>query len=173
MSNDDRTEKELLMMTDLQLRNDSLNNVISKHLIQNFIKTIFKNNISIDSVYISNFQPETLTISAIINTINKSQIIPVSIFDGDELILKTNINPEITNVANFNLPNKSIKNGIIRINDNAILFDNQFYFSLSEPSNIKVLSINDGIDNSILKSVFNDPVFEYKFIDQKSIGYNQ
>ena len=62
------------------------------------------------------------------------------------------------------------KNGIIRINDNAILFDNQFYFSLSEPSNIKVLSINDGIDNSILKSVFNDPVFEYKFIDQKKIN---
>ena len=171
MSNDDRTEKELLMMTDLQLRNDSLNNVISKSFNTKFYKKPFlKNNISIDSVYISNFQPETLTISAIINTINKSQIIPVSIFDGDELILKTNINPEITNVANFNLPNKSIKNGIIRINDNAILFDNQFYFSLSEPSNIKVLSINDGIDNSILKSVFNDPVFEYKFIDQKKIN---
>ena len=60
MSNDDRTEKELLMMTDLQLRNDSLNNVISKSFNTKFYKKPFlKNNISIDSVYISNFQPET------------------------------------------------------------------------------------------------------------------
>ena len=41
MSNDDRTEKELLMMTDLQLRNDSLNNVISNSFNTKFYKKPF------------------------------------------------------------------------------------------------------------------------------------
>lgn len=171
LSKNNQTEKELIIMSDLQLRNDSLNNIISNSFNTKFYKkTFLKNNISIDSVYISNFQPETLTISAIINTTNKSQIIPVSIFDGDELILKTNINPEITNVANFNLPNKSIRNGIIRIYDNAILFDNKFYFTLSEPSKVKVLSINDGSKDNILKSLFNDTIFEYKSYELKKFN---
>ena len=64
-------------------------------------------------------------------------------------------------------PIKSIKNGIIKINDNAILFDNQFYFTLSEPSNIKVLSINDKIDSSVSKSLFNAPIFNYESVEQK------
>ena len=101
-----------------------------------------------------------MTISAIINTLNKSQIIPVSIFDGDELILKTNINPEITNVAN----QLTKQVNIIKINDNAILFDNQFYFSLSEPSNIKVLSmiISECIKSCVI-------LMNTKFDDKKSI----
>ena len=171
LSKDDQTEKELIIMSDLQIRKDSLNNILSKKFDTKFHKKPFsKNNISIDSVYISKFQPEALTISAVINTSLKSQIIPVSIYDGDELILKTNINPEITSVANFNLPNKSIKNGVIRINDNTNSFDNQFYFTLSQPSKVKVLSINDQSEDNILNSLFNNPIFDYKSIKLKKIN---
>lgn len=166
-SNDNDTDKFLILMSDLQTRNDSFYNVLDNKFNTRFLKKPFsRENISIDSVYISNYQVNSLKINASIKgtSENKNQVIPVTLLDDTGILLKTNVNLNESSIAEFNLPNKEIKNGTVRIYDNSISFDNHYFFNISKPSLVDILIINENSSDKYLNALFNDPVFTKKSV---------
>ena len=64
------------------------------------------------------------------------------------------------------------QNGEITLQDNPVIFDNQFYFTFNVKQQMPVLLIDGGIPNVYLKSVFaSDPFFDVKHAPDGNIDY--
>lgn len=168
------TLNNILLISDFQedksnfkIEEDSLNQV-------NFVKLnpINKNNVTIDSLYISETNPTTVELKVILkNSGTPIDNLPVSLFNDDNLIVKTSVEIERKSEASFSLPVNKIINGKITINDSGLQFDNTLFFNINKPSKINVLVIN-GDDDSFLKRIYTDTEFNYTSTPDRQLNYN-
>jgi hypothetical protein len=132
-----------------------------------------KNNIYIDSVYFSNTTFEEITLNVVVNSmLNNDLNIPVSLFESDKLIGKTmaKFSNNTTTIVPFTIPNTSNFKGKISILDPDLTFDNDFYFTISKPSKINVLSI--GNSSNFLSKIYNNKEFNYTTSTLQNLNYN-
>jgi hypothetical protein len=168
------TLNNIILISDFQEDKTSFNIVSDSSTNINFIKLnpVNKNNIAIDSVFISKVNPDLLELKVVLKNSGVSvENLPVSLFNNDKLIAKTSVEIEQKAETIFTLPNHNVINGKITINDASLQFDNTLYFNINEASKINVLSINDA-DDSYLKRIYNLTEFNYVSAQLNTLNYN-
>lgn len=174
LNNKSNTLKNVILISDFQ-EDESNFKIISDSLINlNLVKLnpVNKNNISIDSIYISETNPTSIELKV---TLKNSGIpvenLPVSLFNGDNLIAKTSVDIEQGAETIFSLPVNQTINGIITIDDSNLQFDNTLHFNINEASKINVLAIN-GQDDAFLKHIYPNAEFNYNSSLLDQLNYN-
>ena len=174
LSNKINTLNNVILISDFQEDNTNLNILSDSTTNINFVKLnpLNKNNIAIDSVFISKVNPDLLELKVVLKNSGVSvENLPVSLFNNDKLIAKTSLEIEQKAETIFTLPNHDVINGKITINDASLQFDNTLYFNINEASKINVLSINDA-DDSYLKRIYNITEFNYVSTQLNTLNYN-
>ncbi|MBU2938671.1 BatA domain-containing protein [Lacinutrix sp. C3R15] len=166
--------KNLIFVSDFQekenrfqLKTDSLINV---HAVA--LKPVNTNNISIDSVYISNTSATNVDISVRLkNTGIAIDNIPVSLLNNGNLIAKTAVALQGETITNFTLPSNTSINGEITIEDTQLQFDNSLFFNINKAAKINVLSI-DNTNATYLKRIFTESEFHYTSTKLNQLNYS-
>ncbi|WP_298552094.1 BatA and WFA domain-containing protein [uncultured Algibacter sp.] len=174
LTNKTKTLNNIILISDFQEYESTLN--INKDSLTNlnFVKLspLSKNNITIDSLYISETNPTSVDLKVILKNSGSSvENLPVSLFNNDKLIAKTSVAIKQDAEATFSLPISQIINGKITINDSSLQFDNTLYFNINQASKINVFSIN-GQDDSFLKRIYNPSEFNYSATSERDLSYN-
>jgi hypothetical protein len=167
------TQKNLVLISDFQTKKrasvDSILN-IQKHYIK--ISPSEKNNISIDSLFISKNTGDNLELKVLLSVTGTAEDTPIAVYNNDKLIAKTSAifdNQKSTYVV-FSIPNNKEILGKITLFDKGLEYDNQLYFSINKKEKINVLAI--GNDTNYLNRIFTDDEFNFKNTPLKSINYS-
>lgn len=132
-----------------------------------------RENITIDSVFLAqtldNFYEVGIQVSS---NFQAEKSIPVAMYNQDKLIAKAIMKlNQSKQVLTFTIP-KNDFNGYISLNDNSLLFDNTFYFQLSKPEVIPVLSIGAPEKANFLSRLYTQPEFKYQNTTLQSLNYS-
>lgn len=173
-SKDASTIKNLVFISDFQIKasllNVSTDSTIQTHLVQ--LKPVSANNVAIDSLYISKRTPNNLELSVKLrNNGDAIDNLPVSLYNNDNLLAKTAVSINETATTTFTIPTNTIINGVLKVEDINLLFDNDFYFNINKTPKINVLSINEAED-SFLKRIYTDDEFNYESVKYSALNYN-
>ena len=119
------------------------------------------NNITIDSVYISETTATNLELAVLLkNSGKRIDNLPVSLYNDTNLIAKTSVAIEKEAKTTFTLPLNEVINGRISIEDTQLQFDNSLFFNINSLKKINVLSINEA-DDDFLKRIYTEDEFNY------------
>jgi len=179
-SHNSNNQKDIVIITDaIGLKTQSLEklseNTKTYFVIPEAEKT---ENIAIDSVFIaqslenfyeigvnisSNFDPEA----------SGEKSIPVSMFNNENLIAKAILKlNKRKQTINFTIPKEEF-HGHISLNDNSLPFDNMFYFSISKPKTLNVLSIGEHEKSRFLSKIYTQPDFTFQNVTQNELDYSK
>ena len=130
-------------------------------------------NIAIDSVYMSQTLNNFYEIAVEFSSNFKDQkAIPVSVYNGTELIAKTILNlKKNKETINFTIPKKDF-HGYVTINDNSLAFDNTLYFTILKPKTTSVLSVGEVEKSNFLSRIYTNPEFNYSNSTLASLNYS-
>ncbi|WP_396600753.1 BatA domain-containing protein [Algibacter sp. R77976] len=173
-NNKSNTLKNTILISDFQEDESQIINKEDTLLNLNFVKlsAINKNNISVDSLYISDSNPTSVELKVILKNSGISiENLPVSLYNNDKLIAKTSVAIEQDSETTFSLPVNETINGKITIDDANLQFDNTLYFNINKASKINVLSINNS-DDAFLKRIYNATEFNYNATPINQLNYN-
>ncbi|HEU4495581.1 MAG TPA: BatA and WFA domain-containing protein, partial [Flavobacterium sp.] len=132
-----------------------------------------KSNVSVDSVFMRQTLDDFYEISIKLSSYgeNKNDI-PVALYNGKNLAAKTIAKFKTrAETINFTIPKKDFS-GFASIEDNALGYDNQLFFSISKPVKTNVVSIGPAEKSTFLKKIYSDNEFAYSNFDIKSLDYN-
>ncbi|NJB69708.1 hypothetical protein GGR42_000170 [Saonia flava] len=168
--------KNLIMVSDFQQHIfsgsiDSTQTGIQKHLVQLLPEK--KENVVIDSAYVSTTLPNTIELTTELSSTSPIENIPVSLYNGENLIAKTSANFGGTKKASmvFTLPKNEVIHGKIEVSDAGLAYDNTLLFTINEKEKIKVLSITQG-DSGFLNRIFWDDEFLYASYSLQNLDYS-
>ncbi|HET8839491.1 MAG TPA: BatA domain-containing protein [Flavobacteriaceae bacterium] len=177
-SKNSASEKEFIAISDFQ-ENSFDPEIISAEKI-NFnllqVQPVNNNNVSIDSVFISEKNMDKINLSVQLSfTGKKPESVPVSLYNGEELLAKTgaNFDTEKTIVIPLaiTLDEQEIK-GKIQLEDNGLAYDNSFYFSIAKREKIKVVALNHSPD-TFLQRIFSSEEFDFQSFEKGNFDYNK
>ena len=173
-SNTADSHKNLIFISDFQ-QNENLFNPKADSLIKInavALKPVNANNVSIDSIYISN---KTATQIEFTVRLKNSGItienLPVSLFNDSNLIAKTSVEINEDTTTTFTLDVDEIINGQVVIDDTNLQFDNTLFFNINKSSKINVMSVNNAEDD-FLKKIYTIDEFNYTSTELKQLNYN-
>ena len=133
-----------------------------------------KNNISIDSVFVSENSNTNFTINAIIkNQGALKKDIPIAIFNGENLLSKQTFSVEENKLKtiSFSVEKSATFLGKLTITfEDAFSFDNNFYFTINNSQKTNVLAI--GENNDFLSRIYTDNEFNFTNASLKNVNYN-
>ena len=132
-----------------------------------------KNNVYVDSVFVKEKNSLETTIIVQLKCVEKSsKNIPVSLYNNTVLTGKSSAKFLENNIASvdFTFPNLTNFNGKITIEDDVLSFDNNFYFSISSPEKINVLTI--GNSNKFLRRIYTENEFNFTEATLQNLRYN-
>ena len=132
-----------------------------------------KNNVAIDSVYISETLENFYEIEVQLSRYGESpKEVPIAIYNDNKLIAKTLVTFESKKkICHFTIPKKAF-NGYVSITDNGLSFDNELYFSISKTKKIKAISIGKPLKNKFLSRIYTDDEFDFTTTSLSSLDYN-
>ncbi|MEE9364969.1 MAG: BatA domain-containing protein [Cellulophaga sp.] len=177
-SGKENTIKNLIIISDFQknqkkgnlIQIDSTNKV-QTHLVQLIPDS--NGNIAIDTVYMSSNTVDSKEIMAVLSSNSFVEAVPVSLYNKEELIAKTsavfgsNKKAEVL----FSIPQNSIIDGVIKITDQSLSYDNQLYFNFNEKEKIQVLVISD-TEIKYLERIFAKDEFNLSSFSLKELNYS-
>jgi len=170
-----RKQNNIFLVSDFQATNfndtnvlDSLNNY---YIIQ--LRPIQTNNVSIDSVYISNQNNESIILKTFITGYGKNEEnISVSVYNDNILAGKSSVilNNNESSVVEFTIPNTNSFRGKLQLEDGYLNFDNELFFSITKPKKIKVTAI--GESNEFLSKIYTENEFNFVDTSLNKFDYN-
>lgn len=166
--------KNLIAISDFQQNGETLNVAELKDITTHLVKLQPKsrNNISVDSLFISKTTTENLELTVILkNQGDAINDVTISLFNDDVLLAKSAVDITKETATVFTIPNNSVINGLISVSDTQLQFDNTLFFNINKPSKINVLTIND-TDDEYLRKVYNDSEFNYQSVSFNQLNYN-
>ncbi|WP_010182919.1 BatA domain-containing protein [Aquimarina agarilytica] len=128
-------------------------------------------NVVIDSLSLKNKNNESI-LEILVTSNQFNENIPLSVFNGQNLIGKAELNFTENNTQNIEIPlpkNTSI-NGYVQIMSPGLTYDNKRFFSVNTPPKAKVLVIGN-VDNSFLQKIYTNKTFEYKSTTLPNLNY--
>jgi len=170
------TLDKFILISDFQYINSSKKlNFTNVNSRVSLLKTIpiNQNNIFIDSIFVNNESAEEIILNVLIKSTKKiKKNIPVSLFETNKLVGKTSANFDNSNekTIQFIIPKTANFNGKISLTDPSLEFDNEFYFSISKPTKINVLSI--GKRSSFLPKIYIKKEFNFSTNQLQNLNYN-
>ena len=133
-----------------------------------------KNNISIDSVFISNTNNNNFTVNVVVkNQGEEKKNIPIALFNAQKLISKQSysINKNDTKTIPFTIQNQSTFSGKVETTfSDVFTFDNTFYFSLNSTKKTNILTIGNEAD--FLSKIYTKDKFNFTQSSIQNINYN-
>jgi hypothetical protein len=170
------TLNKIVLISDFQ--NINLNNKIDFTIVNTPVSLLQltpkeAQNIYLDSVYVERRSATETTLNALVKS---TQIItsniPVSLFQEENLMGKTTAKFTNSNRSSiqFSLPDSNNFNGKISLVDDGMEFDNDFYFSISSPEKINVLSIGNPAE--FLTKLYTDNEFNFTAPPLQQLNYN-
>ena len=173
-SRDESSNKNLVLISDFQQKDGSTDLTMPAGIDTKMVKMSPKAlaNVSLDTVYVSKSSVENLELTVELDTGSTAEgTIPVSLFNGDNLVAKSSVELSDGKSAVFSIPANVAFDGRLSINDRGLSYDNDLYFNLNETDKIKVLSVNQS-DDSFLGKIFTDDEFNYSSTPSGSLNYN-
>jgi hypothetical protein len=133
-----------------------------------------KNNTSIDSVFIKETTDKFYEIGFQLTHYGTENVeIPLGIYNENKLIAKSIVKFDSDKKEVFFTIPKQAFNGYASITDEGLDYDNELYFSISEPKKINVLSIGAMQKSNFLSKIYNASEFNYINIELDALNYNQ
>ncbi|QTD37690.1 BatA domain-containing protein [Polaribacter batillariae] len=133
-----------------------------------------KNNLSIDSVFISNANTTNFTVNAIIkNQGEEKSNTPISIFNNENLVSKQsfNIDKDSEKTIQFTIQNKDTFLGKIQLTfSDTFPFDNTYFFSINKRKKASVLAI--GKESHFLSKIYTKDAFNFTNATLQNVNYN-
>ncbi|MFY7757004.1 MAG: BatA domain-containing protein [Flavobacterium stagni] len=131
------------------------------------------NNIAIDSVYLHQTLDQFYEIGVAVTAHGDDfKDIPLAIYNQGKLVAKTLVNfDQPKQQLKFNLPKEDF-HGYVSLNDNALEYDNTYYFSLSKPQKNNVFSIGDNNNAAFLGKIYTTDEFNYTHYELRNLDYN-
>lgn len=132
-----------------------------------------KNNVSVDSVYISqtldNFYEIGIRLSAFGDDVKE---VPIGLYNHDKLIAKTLVKFETRKKdIRFTIPKEDF-HGYVTITDNGLDYDNTLYFSISKPKKSNVVGIGEASKSGFLSKIYTSDEFNFSNFEISSLDYN-
>ncbi len=173
-SKDKGSVKNLLLISDFQQKDDPLvlnnDSLVNYRLVQLQPKNGY--NVSIDSLYISKANVETLELTVnLSNQGNPSETLSVSLFEDDQLMAKSAVVIGKNAEAIFTIPNDIAFKGKITIDDPNLNYDNALHFNIDKKERIKVLIVNEA-NAEFLSKLYTNDEFDLSIVDSKELNYN-
>jgi hypothetical protein len=132
-----------------------------------------KNNVSIDSVFIKETRDKFYEIGfQLTNYGSEKTEIPIGIYNEKKLIAKSIVKFEADKKEVFFTLPKQAFNGYASIEDNGLNYDNELYFSISEPKKINVLGIGSAEKSTFLSKIYNSDEFNFQNVELNALNYN-
>lgn len=167
--------KDIVVITDaIELQPKQLKSIDSTFNTYFIIpKAEQKNNVSIDSVFIDQTSDNFYDIGIKLSSYGDNENdIPIALYNNKKLVAKTIVAFEGKDkTINFTIPKEDF-NGYASIEDNALQYDNQLFFSISKPQKLHIVSIGQPEKSSFLKKIYSDNEFVFSNFDLKSLDYN-
>ncbi|MCK7591102.1 BatA domain-containing protein [Subsaxibacter sp. CAU 1640] len=173
-SNDKSSIKNLILISDFQQKDDPFSiekdSLVRFKLVQ--LKPENLNNVSIDTIFISNFNVDNLELTVNLNNEGAAiETLPVSLYNNDNLVAKSAVSIEDKAETTFTIPLDNAFDGKIIIEDTNLQYDNSLYFNINQREKIKVLSIYEA-DDVFLRKIYTDDEFEYTSVRFNELNYN-
>lgn len=181
-SNTNNTSRDLVLISDFQTRmgalTSSLDSVTNTYYVP--IRPREVQNVSIDSAYLENGLTEQSKLTVLLSGGLNSENLPISLYNNETLIAKSSADFNSSGAAQveFSVQSNEELNGHLRIVDNSLGYDNQFFFNINKKEKIKVLVIS-GSDGGYLERLFTQDEFiynkyllnqlDYSVLDQQNV----
>jgi len=176
-SNDPTTHKKLLLISDFQegFKFPPTFNSQDITLYPLAQRPERLENIQLDSAFITGKSIDARILNVQLSySGNQPENTSVSLYNGDNLIGKTSVDfsEKKLQQLKFPLDNTPILNGLIKIEDNGLQFDNSLFFTINEADPVIISSINNA-EVGFLNRIFTSPEFEYRPMPVNAIDYNK
>lgn len=168
------TGKDVVVITDaVNLDSKDLGKFTGSPLYAVIPEAENTNNISVDSVYISQVMDNFYEVKVDMQTYGKFESeIPVALYNGKNLSAKTIVKFDAEKKsAAFTIPKKDF-HGYVSVNDNSLAYDNTYYFSISKPEKSNVLAIGEAAKNNFLAHIYTDDDFSFTASELNALDYN-
>ncbi len=167
--------KDLIVISDFQERLASQNNVLDSTMNAHFVPVRPRQvpNVSIDSVFMEDSVNDQGRLKVLLSGGNEDDPMPISLYNNGELIAKTaakftsNGNAEVE----FSIPVHQKLDGYLSIMDNALAYDNRFYFNINAREKIKVLAISES-ESDYLNRLFRGDEFDFNKFSPDRLDYS-
>jgi len=167
--------KNLIVVSDFQERMASGNSSMDSTLAAYFVPMQPREvqNVSIDSVFVDDGLNEQAMLQVFLSGGNENEVLPISLYNNDELIAKTAAKFKSDGDAKveFTIPVNEALNGRLSIIDNALGYDNQFYFNINSKEKIKVLAISES-NSDYLNRLFRSDEFDFQKYALNQLDYS-
>ncbi len=167
--------KDIIVITDgIGLKSKDVD-AANKGLLTHFIipKSQKQSNVSIDSIYISDTQDNFYDIAVNVSAYGKNDgNLSMALYNNDKLVAKTLLQFDKSKVT---VPFKIAKadfHGYVQIEDNALEYDNTFYFSIASPKKTSVISIGGDDLSGFLKRIYTSEEFDYQNSTIQKLDYS-
>lgn len=172
-SRDPGTLKELWMISDfqrLEFSDQDSAGAPGIHVVP--VRPGERYNVSVDTAYVRNRSAEILELQVGIRLDDPDRNKPLSLYNGDTLLAKTSaeLNEDGTGSALFSLPAGQNIQGVIRVLDEGLAYDNNLYFNLEQPPRIRVFSLGPG-PRDYLSRIFTEDEFEFRSSSLQEADY--
>tara|TARA_R110002012_G_scaffold14257_3_gene59450 strand:+ start:159 stop:2111 length:1953 start_codon:yes stop_codon:yes gene_type:complete len=167
--------KNLIVVSDFQERMASGNSSMDSTLAAYFVPMQPREvqNVSIDSVFVDDGLNEQAMLQVFLSGGSENEVLPISLYNNDELIAKTAAKFKSDGGAKveFTIPVNEALNGRLSIIDNALGYDNQFYFNINSKEKIKVLAISES-NSDYLNRLFRSDEFDFQKYALNQLDYS-
>ena len=167
--------KNLIVVSDFQERMASGKSSMDSTLAAYFVPMQPREvqNVSIDSVFVDDGLNEQAMLQVFLSGGNENEVLPISLYNNDELIAKTAAKFKSDGGAKveFTIPVNEALNGRLSIIDNALGYDNQFYFNINSKEKIKVLAISES-NSDYLNRLFRSDEFDFQKYALNQLDYS-
>ena len=170
------TQVNTILISDFQNINYLHNKLELDSLTKySFVQPQAKNieNISIDSIWVSDKNRDNLTLNSIIKSYDIAvENLSVSLFVNNELFGKTTVSLDKneSKTVEFILLNSDQINGRLSLNDHKLPFDDNLYFSIPKKEKINVLAI--GPNNDFLSKIYTTDEFVFSSTTKHQLDFN-
>ncbi|OGS70189.1 MAG: hypothetical protein A3F91_01795 [Flavobacteria bacterium RIFCSPLOWO2_12_FULL_35_11] len=176
-SNKTNTSNKIILISDFQ--NVNIKNKIDFTIINIPVSLLQltpkeAQNIYLDSVSVERKSATETTLNVLVKSTQMiTSNIPVSLFQEENLMGKTSAKFTNSNRSSiqFTLPDSNNFNGKIALVDDGMEFDNDFYFSISSPEKINVLSIGNPAE--FLPKIYTENEFNFTATPLQQLNYNR
>jgi hypothetical protein len=168
---------KILLISDFQYFTKKINNEFT-NVTRPFsvvkLTSNVKNNISVDSVYISTYNTYEKVVSVVIkNQGDEKNDIPIALYNSSKLINKRSFSilKNEEKILEFPIENFHQFKGKIQINFNeSFMFDNVFYFTINSSKKTSILTIGKSLP--YISKIFNSDEFNYSSSSLQNLNYN-
>ncbi len=132
-----------------------------------------KSNVAVDRVFINQTLDNFYEIGVVLKAYGEDfAALPIALYNNEKLIAKTIVKLDTKEkTVNFTIPKENF-NGYVSITDNGLAYDNTYYFSISKPEKLNVLSIGEAEKSNFLSRIYTSDEFNYTTFNLSNLDYN-